>query len=103
MRPPIARSPKRSGPSSKTWISHAAEATAMLFERRVYPLKPGNADAFWQLQRQWNNPTSIPRYLAHNIGYFPTIAGPAEQVVHLYRHDSYDDWKSRLFGVYTAE
>ncbi len=75
----------------------------MLFERRAYTLRPGNIEAFWQLQRKWNTPEQIPGLLARNVGYFQTVAGPADQVVHLYRFDSFDDWKTRLFGVYTPE
>ncbi len=75
----------------------------MIFERRAYTLKPGNAGRFWELQRQWNTPEQIPGLLARNIGYFSTISGPVEQVIHLYRFDSLDDWKSRLFGVYTPD
>jgi len=75
----------------------------MLFERRAYTLRPGNAERFWELQRKWNTPSQIPGLLGRNIGYFLVTAGAAEQVVHLYRFDSYDDWKTRLFGIYTAE
>ena len=75
----------------------------MLFERRSYTLRPGNAKPFWALQEKWNTPAQIPGLLARNAGYFQTIAGPAEQVVHLYRFDSFDDWKTRLFGIYTAD
>lgn len=75
----------------------------MLFERRAYTLRTGAETKFWGLQRQWNTPKTIPGYLQRCIGYFHTLAGPAEQVVHLYRYDSYDDWKSRLFGIYTPD
>ena len=75
----------------------------MIFERRAYTLKPGNVGRFWDLQRQWNRPDQIPDLLARNLGYFSTISGSSDQVVHLYRFDSFDDWKRRLFGVYTPE
>jgi hypothetical protein len=75
----------------------------MLFERRAYTTRPGQMPAFWQLQEQWCAPHQIPKFLARNVGYFETLAGPFEQVVHLYRYDSFDDWKTRLFSLYAAE
>lgn len=76
----------------------------MLFERRAYTLRPGNAARFWALQEKWNTPTTqFGDLLARNIGYFSVTAGSAEQIVHLYRFDSFDDWKARLFGTYTPE
>lgn len=75
----------------------------MLFERRAYKLRPGAAPEFWALQREWNTPRGVPRYLERCIGYFETIAGAASEIVHYYRYDSYEDWRSRLFGLYTPE
>lgn len=75
----------------------------MLFERRAYTLRPGAAERYWDLQRQWNTPSQVAPFLQRCIGYFTTLAGPGEQVVHLYRYDSYDDWKTRLFGIYTPD
>lgn len=75
----------------------------MLFERRAYTLRPGAAQRFWELQRQWQTPQQIPRLVERTIGYFEMVAGPAEQIVHLYRYDSYDDWRDRLFGIYRPE
>ena len=53
----------------------------MLFERRAYTLRPENAAMFWQLQEKWNTPAQIPGLLARNVGYFQTLAGPAEQSI----------------------
>jgi len=75
----------------------------MLFERRAYTLRPGTLETFWGLQRKWNTPTSFRPLLERNIGYFSTIAGPAERIVHLYRWDSYDQAKRHLAAIVTPE
>jgi len=75
----------------------------MLFERRAYTLRPGARETFWGLQRKWNTPVSFRPMLEHNIGYFATVAGPAERIVHLYRWDSYDQAKRNLAAITTPE
>ncbi|MBY5377285.1 NIPSNAP family protein [Rhizobium leguminosarum] len=70
---------------------------AMLFERRCYTFKPGEIARFWEYQNRWNGPRQIPHLLARNVGYFEVVAGP-EQIVMLYRYDSFDDWEARLFA-----
>lgn len=70
----------------------------MLFERRCYTFKAGEIGRFWEYQERWNTPRHIPQLLARNVGYFETLAGPAEEVVMFYRYDSFDDWQSRLFS-----
>lgn len=71
----------------------------MLFEQRCYTLKPGATTAFWQAQvdRGFELVKPIGDRL---IGYFSTLSGSADQVTHLYRYDSFDDWKNRLHGLY---
>lgn len=75
----------------------------MLFERRAYSLRPGAAARFWELQREWQNPSQVRPMIERTIGYFLTLAGPADEIVHLYRYDSFDDWRARLFGTYRPE
>jgi NIPSNAP len=75
----------------------------MLFERRAYTLRPGTLETFWNLQRKWNTPASFRPLLERNIGYFATLAGPAERIVHLYRWDSYDQAKRNLAAIATPE
>ena len=76
----------------------------MLFERRAYRiLRPGAALDFWKMQRKWNTPRTVPRYFERCVGYFETVAGGANEIVHYYRYNSYDDWRSRLYGMYTPE
>jgi hypothetical protein len=75
----------------------------MLLERRAYTLRPGAAVRFWELQREWQNPQQVRPMIERTIGYFVMLAGPGEEIVHLYRYDSYDDWRARLFGTYRPE
>jgi hypothetical protein len=71
----------------------------MLFEHRAYTLKPGSTQRFWQAQveRGFELVEPIQQRL---LGYFSTCSGPVDQVVHLYRYDSYEDWMQRLHGLY---
>lgn len=74
----------------------------MLFERRCYTFYSGDGvTAFWQAQedRGYGLVQPIQQRL---IGYFCTMAGPVHQVMHLYRYDSFDDWKQRLHGLYAV-
>jgi NIPSNAP len=68
----------------------------MILERRAYTLRPGRASAFWKLQHEWNKPEQIPLYLERNVGYFHSIAGEAEQIIHLQRYDDFADWRQRV-------
>ncbi|CAG9167562.1 hypothetical protein LMG23992_00840 [Cupriavidus laharis] len=71
----------------------------MLFEQRIYTLVPGALDAFWQAQQDRGFELVQP-ILDRLVGYFSAESGPGDQVVHLYRYDSYDDWVKRLHGLY---
>lgn len=73
----------------------------MLFEQRCYTLKPGTTTAFWQAQveRGFELVEPIQQRL---VGYFSNVSGPVDQVTHLYRYDSFDDWENRLHGLYAV-
>jgi hypothetical protein len=73
----------------------------MLFEHRTYTLKPGATPSFWQAQveRGFALVEPIQQRL---LGYFSARSGPADQVVHLYRYDGFDDWMQRLHGLYSV-
>jgi hypothetical protein len=71
----------------------------MLIEHRAYTLRPGNSAAFWALQQERGFELVRP-IMERLIAYFATQSGPLEQIVHLYRFDSYDDWTRRLHGLY---
>lgn len=70
----------------------------MLIEHRAYTLRPGSLEAFWQAQRD-RDPNLARPILERLLGYFSTQE-PAEQIVHLYRYDDWDDWIARLHGLY---
>lgn len=71
----------------------------MLFEQRCYTLKPGATTAFWQAQKDRGFDLVQP-VQQRLVGYFTNVSGAVDQVTHLYRYDSYDDWKQRLHGLY---
>lgn len=73
----------------------------MLFEHRAYTLKPGATNAFWQAQVDRGFDLVKP-ILDRSVGYFSACSGPVDQVVHLYRYDSYEDWTTRLHGLYAV-
>lgn len=73
----------------------------MLIERRCYTLKIGGLGAFWRAQEDRGYQPVRP-ILDRLIGYFSAISGPADQVVHLYRYDSFEDWQLRLHGLYAV-
>ena len=76
-----------------------AWADNMLIEHRAYTLKAGCMESFWQAQRDRGYELVKP-ILDRLIGYFSTMSEPKNQVIHLYRYDSYDDWLKRLQGLY---
>lgn len=71
----------------------------MLFEKRIYTLRPGCTSAFWQAQRT-RGFTAVKPIMERLVGYFHTPGGPREQVIHLYCYDNHDDWSERLHGLY---
>lgn len=71
----------------------------MLFEQRRYTLKPGALGPFWQAQLS-RDETLVQPIQARLVGYFSTRAAVGEQVIHLYRYDSFADWQARLHGLY---
>lgn len=71
----------------------------MLIEHRAYTLKPSNLERFYALQLERGFELVRP-IMERLIGYFTVLSGPLDQVVHLYRFDSYDDWTRRLHGLY---
>lgn len=72
----------------------------MIFERRRYTLRPGQYDEFIRLQHMRGFDGPFARVVERVIGYFISVSGPVEQIVHLYRYDDFDDWIDRLHGLY---
>lgn len=71
----------------------------MIFERRAYTMEPGHVPAFDKAQTDRGFDLVKP-YMERLVGYFSTESGPVDQVVHIYRYDSLDDWNVRLRGMY---
>jgi NIPSNAP len=71
----------------------------MLIEHRAYTLNLGATDLFWNAQRERGEHGLRP-ILDRLIGAFATRSGTTDQIVSLYRYDSFDDWQTRLFGLY---
>ncbi len=70
----------------------------MIFEHRCYTLRPGTSRAFWDAQVV-RGPEPMKPVLDRLVGYFASRSGAADQVVHLYRYDSFDDWQTRVHGL----
>lgn len=73
----------------------------MIFERRAYTMEPGHVPAFDQAQID-RGFDPVKSYMDRLVGYFSTRTGTADQVVHFYRYDSFDDWNTRLRGLYAV-
>lgn len=71
----------------------------MLIEHRTYTLQLGAAQAFWQAQQQRGG-EGLKAIFQRLIGTFSTSSGPSDQLVSIYRYDSFDDWQTRLLGLY---
>ncbi|MDR3097474.1 MAG: NIPSNAP family protein [Paraburkholderia sp.] len=74
----------------------------MLIEHRVYTLAPGAEASFWGTQRERGEHGLSP-ILERLIGTYATRSGEADQIVSLYRYDSFEDWQTRLFGLYRQD
>ena len=72
----------------------------MIFECRRYTLQPGRTGDFIDLQHRRGFDGPSAGFISRVIGYFETVTGTPEQIVHLYRYDSYEDWIEKLHGLY---
>ncbi len=72
----------------------------MIFECRRYTLQPGRMEEFVALQHRRGFDGPNAGFISRVIGYFETVTGTPEQVIHLYRYDSYEDWIEKLHGLY---
>lgn len=71
----------------------------LILEHRAYTPLPGNASAFWDAQVKRGFELVQP-LMERAMGYFQSVSGPVEQIVHLYRYDDLADWQARLHGLY---
>ena len=74
----------------------------MIFECRRYTLQPGRMGAFLDLQHRRGFDGPSAGFISRVVGYFETVTGTPEQIVHLYRYDGYEDWIEKLHGLYTV-
>jgi hypothetical protein len=74
----------------------------VIVEPRAYTLRPGAGPRFWELQREYSGTSAMRRLLSHTISYFETVAGAAEQAVHLHRFESLTDWEE-TYAEYTSD
>lgn len=75
----------------------------MIVERRAYTFRPGQVAAFWDAQPRWNTEAVFGPIRQRNISYFSTVAGDTDQVVHLYRFESPDQWRDIYDAFYRAQ
>ena len=75
----------------------------MVIEYRAYTMKPGNLGRFYEMQieRGFDGPSG-PIMRECLIGYFATVSGPNEQLVHLYSLDDLEDWRTRYANIYAV-
>ena len=73
----------------------------MIFERRAYTMELGYIPAFDQAQID-RGFDLVKSYMDRLVGYFSTRTGTADQVVHFYRYDDFNDWNTRLRGLYAV-
>jgi hypothetical protein len=71
----------------------------MILEHRAYTLLPGNAEAFWQSQIDRGFDLVKPVFET-TIGYFSSLSGPVDEIVHIYRFENQQDWHQRYFSLY---
>ncbi|MCG5073266.1 NIPSNAP family protein [Paraburkholderia tagetis] len=71
----------------------------MLIEHRVYTLAPGTEASFWDAQRE-RGAHGLRPILERLVGTYAARSGAMDQIVSLYRYDSFEDWHTRLFGLY---
>jgi hypothetical protein len=66
----------------------------MIVEMRTYTTAPGRAAEYLQLYEKLALPLQN-RHLGGLIGFYVTELGPLNQVVHLWRYDSFADREAR--------
>ncbi|SAK76642.1 NIPSNAP family protein [Caballeronia ptereochthonis] len=71
----------------------------MLIEHRAYTLRLGTTESFWDAQRE-RGADGLRPIVERLIGAFAARSGATDQIVSLYRYDSFEDWQVRLLGLY---
>lgn len=66
----------------------------MIVDLRIYTVRPGKLAAFVALYRDYAWPLQ-QKYLGECIGWYTTVEGTLNQVVHLWRYESQADRETR--------
>ncbi len=74
----------------------------MLIEHRSYTLEPGAVALLGHARARLGGRGLTP-IIERLLGAFGARSGPTDQIVSLYRYDSFEDWQTRLFGIYVRE
>lgn len=76
----------------------------MIIEYRAYTMKVGNLNKFYQAQidRGFDG-VMAPLMQESLIGYFTTISGPVEQIIHLYSFNDLEEWRYRYDSIYSKD
>jgi hypothetical protein len=73
----------------------------MIIEQRTYTLAPGNMSRYWE-EYERHGLAALEPALPHLIGYFVTDIGPLNQVVHIWKYDSYQQ-RAEVRGALAAD
>ncbi len=66
----------------------------MIVDLRIYTVRPGQLENFVALYREYAWPLQ-KKYLGRCLGWYTSVDGPLNQVVHLWAYDSYADREQR--------
>lgn len=71
----------------------------MLIEHRTYSLRLGAVGSFWDAQKERGDSGLAP-IIERLLATFSAESGDIDQIVSLYRYDDFNDWETRLLGLY---
>jgi hypothetical protein len=66
----------------------------MIVDLRIYTVRPGQLENFVALYRDYAWPIQ-QKYLGRCLGWYTSVEGPLNQVVHLWAYDSQADREAR--------
>jgi NIPSNAP len=66
----------------------------MIFDLRIYTLKPGMLNTWLKMYEQYGHPTQV-KHCGQPVLYTTTEVGPLNQVVHIWKYDSQADRENR--------
>ena len=74
----------------------------MIVEQRTYTLRPGTTGAYFALYER-EGLAAQREHLGEMLGYYSTEIGHVNQVVHLWRYDSFEDRLARRKALIADE